>query len=295
MPKCLIKLFWKMVDRMDTKRISGQTAPQGVKVVEDIAYISGGNPMHTLDVYYSENINAKQPVLFNIHGGGWVYGHKGLNKYFCMNFALLGFTVININYRLTTEEPFPACIYDIFAALEWLKREGDKYYADIDKVCVAGDSAGAHLALVSAIITKTTSLQEEMGISPSLDIKALGLICGAQDLGRYIKKRIFRGYQKMVFGEDYKNNKYRDVSIPYNYFSKDLPPIYAVSSNKDFAKASTLSLIPLLKKYGIKNKVRYITDKTVNKLTHVFNVIQPEWPESREVNLEMSEFFKENI
>ncbi|NCA67804.1 MAG: alpha/beta hydrolase, partial [Clostridia bacterium] len=201
--KFIIKKFWKAVDKMDKKRISSQTAPQGLVTLTDIPYMAGGNPMHTLDIYYKEGVTEAQPVIFDIHGGGWVYGSKELNKYFCMDLALRGFTVVNINYRLTTEAVFPTCVKDIFAALEWICKEGKKYYADTDKMCVAGDSAGAHLALITAIVTKNAELQRELNIAPVADIKALGLICGAFDIEKYMKLRIMRGYQKLIFGDDY--------------------------------------------------------------------------------------------
>ncbi len=280
---------------MDKKRIASQSAPEGIVALTDIPYIEDGNPMHTLEIYYANNTDKPQPVIFDIHGGGWVYGTKELNKYFCMNLALHGFTVVNINYRLTTEAPFPACLKDIFAALEWLHNNGGRYYADTAKLCVAGDSAGAHLALITAIVAQNPQLQEELSVKPAVSIKALGLICGAFDIERYMKMRIMRGYQRLIFGDDYNSNTARHIGIPYNYLSPKLPPVYLVSSNKDFAKYNTLSIKPRLDELGIKTKYRYITEKTANKLIHVFNVIRPEWEESIEVNAEMCGFFKENI
>lgn len=293
--KAAINRFWKHVDKMDKKRIASQTAPEDIVTVLDIPYLEDGNSAHTLDIYYHKDTKDLQPVIVDIHGGGWVYGSKELNKYFCMSLASHGFTVLNINYRLTTEKVFPACLNDIFAALEWLNDNGKNYFADIEKVCVAGDSAGAHLALITSIISKNSILQKEIGISPVIDIKALGLICGAFDLEKYAGMRVFRGYQKLIFGDDYMNNSARHIAFPYRYLTKDLPPMYLVSTVNDFAKQNTLSIKPLLEELKLKNKYRFITEKTKHKLTHVFNVIRPEWEESIETNAEMCEFFKENI
>jgi acetyl esterase/lipase len=212
-----------------------------------------------------------------------------------MQLATHGFTVVNINYRLTTEEVFPACLLDIFAALNWVLKNGKEHFADADKLCIAGDSAGGHLAFTTANVIQNPALQEELGVSFDGKVSALGLICGALDLERYIKLRAFRGYQELVFGQDFMNNPARHIGIPYNYLTKDLPPVYLVSSDKDFARASTLDIKPRLEKLGVPHLCRYITGKTKHKLIHVFNVIHPEWEESIEVNKEMCDFFKKYV
>lgn len=293
--KFIIKKFWEHVDKSDRKRIASQKAPEGVVCVSDIPYSSDGNKMHTLDIYYAEGTDKLQPVIFDIHGGGWVYGTKEINKYFCMNLVKYGFTVVNINYRLTTEAVFPACLQDVFAALNWLAENGKNYYADISKLAVAGDSAGGHLALITAIVSKNAELMEKLEIKTVPEIKALGLISGAFDMEKYMSMRIFNSYKRLVFGDEFVTNSALDIGKPFKYLANTLPPTYLVSSKWDFARADTLSISPRLQKLGINYKCRYITEKAKNKPIHVFNVIRPEWAESVSVNAEMCEFFKENI
>ncbi len=293
--KFIIKKFWKHVDKSDKKRIDSQKAPEGIVCVSDIPYDTDGNKMHTLDIYYPEDTATLLPVIFDIHGGGWVYGSKELNKYFCMNLAKHGFTVVNINYRLTTEAIFPACVQDIFSALKWLAENGKKYYADITKLAVAGDSAGGHLALITAILSKDEALRSRLKVGEVPDIKVLGLISGAFNLEKYMSMRIFKGYKKLIFGDDFAANAALDIAVPYKYLSASLPPVYLVSSRWDFAKMNTLDIAPRLEKLGVKYKCRFITEKNLNKLIHVFNVIRPEWEESIAVNAEMCQFFKDNI
>lgn len=53
-----------------------------------------------LDVYRPKSVEGALPVIVDIHGGGWYYGDKELNKYYCMSLVKYGFAVVNVSYRL---------------------------------------------------------------------------------------------------------------------------------------------------------------------------------------------------
>ena len=94
----------------------------------------------------------QQPVLLYVHGGGWVMGdlrtHDGLCRHLA---AASGWAVLAVDYRLAPEFAFPAAVHDVERVLAWLRRTGAARHAlDPDRIAVAGDSAGGHLAAVSA-------------------------------------------------------------------------------------------------------------------------------------------------
>ncbi|MCL1883483.1 MAG: alpha/beta hydrolase [Defluviitaleaceae bacterium] len=89
------------------------------------------------------------PLIMWIHGGAWKKGDRkwcGLK-----NQTARGFAVASIDYRLTTVAPFPACIEDCKSALVFLRENASKYSIDPSRVCVAGDSAGGHLAALMGV------------------------------------------------------------------------------------------------------------------------------------------------
>ncbi|MCL2630054.1 MAG: alpha/beta hydrolase [Firmicutes bacterium] len=294
--KLMLKAFWNHTARCDNKRIAKQTAPEGADIYEDIPYINGSeNPMHLLDIYKQKGASDMLPVVFNIHGGGWLYGTKRLNKHFGMFIASEGFLVFNINYRLVPEVSLKEQVKDIFSALEWANQNITKYGGDKDNFFVVGDSAGGHLAVLASMINNCEGYQERFNQKPSeLKIKALGLICPATDLEIVYKYRLFApagGMLKMILGKGYRKSDIRkDISFKYCANKELLPPIYVASSEQDFLKFQTKSFVKILDNLGAEYKLRF-WDKAKKPLTHVFPVINHDYKESEETNREMLNFF----
>jgi acetyl esterase len=88
---------------------------------------------------------ADRPVLLFAHGGGWVLGdldtHDGLCRHLA---AATGWSVLAVDYRRPPEHPYPAALDDAERALGWLRATG------VQRIAVAGDSAGGHIAAVVA-------------------------------------------------------------------------------------------------------------------------------------------------
>jgi len=81
-------------------------------------------------------------VVVYLHGGGYCIGslatHRGLAGRLA---AAAGARVLNVDYRLAPENPFPAAIEDAVAAYRWLLEEGTAP----QRVAIGGDSAGGGL------------------------------------------------------------------------------------------------------------------------------------------------------
>ena len=94
--------------------------------------------------------NAATPpgVVVFAHGGGWTFGsidtHDGTAR------TLAGFsgcTVLSVDYRLAPEHPFPGPLDDVLAAVAFVQAGGLGAGVDPARIALAGDSAGANLAL----------------------------------------------------------------------------------------------------------------------------------------------------
>ncbi|KAJ0982601.1 hypothetical protein J5N97_010856 [Dioscorea zingiberensis] len=108
----------------------------------------------------SSSSSAKLPVVFYFHGGGYCFGSRTWSIFHDCGLRLassLSAFVISPDYRLAPEHRLPAAIHDGAAALDWLHSDPDPWLAqsaDLSRVFVSGESAGAnlahHLALRSA-------------------------------------------------------------------------------------------------------------------------------------------------
>ena len=151
--------FWNdFVKADDDKRIAGLVLPEGIKEVNNIAYTDSGSPYQLLDVYYPENASGKLPVIVEIHGGGWMYGTKDLNKIYAQYLAARGFVVFNLSYRLVPEGLVPQQLQDISKALVKIKELMSEFPCDTDRILLTGDSAGGQLAVYTAAISLNEKL-----------------------------------------------------------------------------------------------------------------------------------------
>lgn len=92
------------------------------------------------------------PAFLYLHGGGWVLGSVQSHDGACAALAADAHAVVaSVQYRRAPENPWPAPNDDAFAALQWLADAADGLDVDAQRIAVAGDSAGAHLALGVAI------------------------------------------------------------------------------------------------------------------------------------------------
>ncbi|MBQ4364659.1 MAG: hypothetical protein II804_00150, partial [Clostridia bacterium] len=76
--------FWGFVGQSDRKRLATLPEPDTLTRVTDLRYLDDGDPMHMLDVYYPEGTAEPLPVIIDVHGGGWMYGDKELNRLYCL-------------------------------------------------------------------------------------------------------------------------------------------------------------------------------------------------------------------
>lgn len=91
------------------------------------------------------------PVLVYLHGGGWVCGSPVTHRKLGYRFAEAGFLVVNVDYRLAPEHPFPTPFDDCLTAVRWAAREAGRYGGDPARLAVGGDSAGGNLSAAAAI------------------------------------------------------------------------------------------------------------------------------------------------
>lgn len=91
------------------------------------------------------------PAVVWIHGGGLIMGRpEGSISVGTRLAAELDAVVVNVDYRLAPEHPFPAGLDDCRSALHWVHDHATELGIDTERVAVGGDSAGGGLAAAVA-------------------------------------------------------------------------------------------------------------------------------------------------
>jgi acetyl esterase/lipase len=287
----LITRWWAWVKKQDDARIAGLPPTPGIEEIRDIAYIDDGHRGHLLDIYCPEGTKAPLPVIIDIHGGGFTYGYKELNKPYNLYLASLGFTVVSLSYRLAPEVRFIEQVRDISAALRWIAANGAKYPCDMENIFVTGDSAGGLFAMLLPLAEQSPALQKIYGIRPSgLQSRAVGLVSGALAMNRGLSFLL----SKPVFGPGYKRREdFTCLEMKTIPDLEKLPPCYMVTSRQDFVRGHSLAFAQALQKRGIPHELRDWPKIKGKPLTHVFPVLYPSTlEESVQTTGEMIAFFR---
>ncbi len=153
-----------------------------VTIDENINYAnSSDKKAHLFDIYQPHDDNAKKrPLIIWMHGGGFRAGSKddkGI-KLWSNEFAKRGYVCAAINYTLSKrtiifgisaselQKSAYYAVQDLKEAIAYFKLNADKYRIDTSKIILAGNSAGAIMALQTAF-TNNVQLGEQVGLSKS--------------------------------------------------------------------------------------------------------------------------------
>jgi acetyl esterase/lipase len=197
-----------------------------VIVTQNIPYREGNSKSWTLDMAMPANFGSNlRPAIVIVHGGGWSMGSKtdAVYQNLMVKYANKGYVTINVNYRLTGEAPFPACIEDVKCAVRWLRAHAEEYMVDTGRIGGYGHSAGGHLALMLAVCPKSANLEGDGGwneYSSRLNVVIGG--SAATELGRDVPMA-------------------KPVWWPIGYISSNNPPMLLIQGGDDMVVKPNLT------------------------------------------------------
>ncbi|MGN1002319.1 MAG: alpha/beta fold hydrolase [Oscillospiraceae bacterium] len=115
-----------------------------------------------LDVYLPEG-EGPHPVIVVLHGGGFKFGDQAMSIIQPIFEATeQGYAVVSVDYRKSMEAPFPAALADAKAAVRWVRANAETYGFDPDRIAIWGESAGAYLAIMTALTPDVEELNGDV-------------------------------------------------------------------------------------------------------------------------------------
>ena len=206
--------------------------------LRNIAYGPYGH-RNKLDVYKPKEGGSKRPVLFQIHGGGWVVGDKREQAIpLMLHMAARGWVCVAANYRLSPRATFPDHLVDLKKALAWIRANIAEHGGDPDFVVVTGGSAGGHLTALVGLTQNDPFFQpgfEDVDTSVAAAVPYYGVYDFINDFGIKVNEGrakwfLERTVMKVKRADD--PELWRKAS-PQAQCSPDDPPFFVIHGQRD--------------------------------------------------------------
>ena len=154
----------KPMDQMSVEELRASMVPVPMEARAAVGSVKDGATDAGIAIRAYQPVERKcDSLIVFFHGGGFVIGDLETHDHVCRDLCVAsGCAVVAVDYRRAPEHRFPAATDDCLAAARWAAGAADRFGAAADRLVLAGDSAGATLAAVTAI-----RLRDEGGPRPS--------------------------------------------------------------------------------------------------------------------------------
>jgi acetyl esterase/lipase len=240
-------------------------AAHNYRVIPNIVYRTANNWDARLDIYQPRGATSPGPTLIYFHGGGWTQGSKESSALTFLPYLDMGWTVVNVAYRLASVSLAPAAVEDSRCALRWIYRNAKEFNFDLNRLVVTGNSAGGHLALMTGMLTEAAGLDHgcpgNRGPGPvsteEMKVAAIVNWYGITDVAEMLQGPNMRSYAVAWLGSRTDRVAAAERLSPLTYVRSGLPPTLTVHGDKDPTVPYTqgVRLQQALDKAGVANEL----------------------------------------
>ncbi len=238
-----------LLDRLrEQRQAAGHSGPSGRHArLANVAY--GSHPDQVYDVYLpsGEASTHGAPVVFIVHGGGWVVGDKAMTRVVdakVSRWTARGLVLVSVNYRMLPEVPPDGQLRDVAQALTHAQAHALDWGADPAQFILMGHSAGAHLVALLA-----GAVPASLGLSGPPVLGTVALDSAAMDVHAIMSQPHMRLYDR-PFGKD---PSYWRAMSPVQQLRPGAAPLLAVcSTRRDDACAQAQAFVARAAQLGIR-------------------------------------------
>jgi len=239
----------------------------------DVSYESRFD-LGVMDVY-AKRSESLQPLVVYAHGGYYVSDDKEDFTYYCQKLASYGFVVANMNYALAPEGRYPTQILQVNEAVSYLLGHAEEYGVDPEKVFIAGDSAGGHLASQMGLYYTNADFRAAIGDEPAVTeerLRGVVLLCGYYhiDTLRETGFPLIADSVWMMTGEKhYEGTPAAERMNTVTQITADYPAVFLTCGDADPFITQAEEMLDVLEANGI-DATAYLPTSGKTKLWHEF-------------------------
>ncbi|MCX5597223.1 alpha/beta hydrolase [Streptomyces phaeochromogenes] len=233
------------------------TVPTSFGPARAVVYLPG--PDAATDTAPGSTPDSAPPVHVNFHGGGYVLPPIQLDDPLCRFLAAeAGVTVVNVDYVVAPQHPFPAPPRQAYEIVRWVAGHGAEHGWDGDRLTVGGQSAGG--GLTAAVARQALEAGDDGAPSIALQVlhyPPLDLATDARDKRAAIAKPMLRPWMADVFDSAYVPDPRRRtdplVSPAHPSDTADLTgiaPAFVVTAEYDLLRAEGVRYAERLREAG---------------------------------------------
>jgi len=212
--------------------------PLVAEVLRDVEYARVEGVPLLLDLYQPQ-VPCVGVVVY-VHGGGW----SGGSRADCPISGLVadGFAVASVDYRLSTQAPFPANIHDLKAAVRFLRTGAGRFGIPAGRIAIAGSSAGGHLAALTGVSSGVAMLEGTVGEcrEASSSVRAIVSFFGASNLQTILSQSSEYGLrmrvpalQRLLGGTPEEKPELARLASPVAHLDPKDPPLLLIHGDAD--------------------------------------------------------------
>lgn len=220
-----------------------------------------------VDLYLPKERNGRSPVLLWIHGGSFVAGVKEGEAHWATMLASEGLAVAAFEYRRAPEAHWPSQLIQLGECCSYLRSVADTYGLDMDRVILAGDSAGGHIAAQFALIQTSGEFSALSGLEPVLKpgcLRAVLLYCSVlriMNVSR-INDRKLRFLMSRIGWSYFGKRRWADMlgakmSPIKDFVTGAFPPTYLTDGNSMSFEAQGRELVRSLEEKDVRVASRF--------------------------------------
>ncbi len=220
--------------------------------------------------FTQKNAEAAVTVLY-FHGGGYSFYPRAYANFIALITLAAKARTFALDYRLAPEHRFPAQLEDALNAYRWLLETG----VEPDKMIVAGDSAGGHLALTFLLAARDSKLPLPglaIALSPATDFEnaPAGIVHNQES--DWIDRQMFKRWTAWFCD----STQSRDPLVsPLWADLRGLPPIYIQAGDCEILYDSIQAFADRARSQGGE-----IVLETWKGMNHVFQMFGPDVAQS---------------